>query len=188
MTILEYLVQLANDLDTAGKHSLANQIDNLLKYAAKTSNDLIQKRFWSKVKKIPNGCWIWTGAHTSRGYGICTINKKLHSAHRLSYEWANNTKIPKGYVLLHSCDVRSCCRPSHLSIGTTQENAQDRVNKDRSAKGKDNGMVKLKKKDIKRIKKLHTQGWTETEIAQLYEVSRGAINHILHQRTWRWLE
>lgn len=182
--ILAQLVALSDKLDDLGHYSMAEEIDNLLIKAAAYADP--QERFWAKVDKTPT-CWLWNGAKTTGGYGICTIEGKNHSAHKQSWEWANEKKVPPGQVLLHSCDTKNCINPKHLSPGTQVSNVEDRVQKDRSAKGKDNGRARLSHKDVKKIKKLRTEGWTEGSIAKLFGVGRSTISNILHNRTWNWL-
>ncbi len=187
MNLLESLLLLASELDQGGHYKLASQVDGLIKQALETSEDLIRNRFWSKVNKTDD-CWNWTGAKDSGGYGVCTVNGKNHNTHRLSWEWANRKKVPQGQVLLHSCDTASCVNPSHLTPGSQKNNVEDRVNKDRSAKGKRNGRARLTDKDIKKIKKLRAKGLTETAIAVLFGVGRSTISNVLHNRTWNWME
>lgn len=75
----------------------------------------------------PNsGCWIWLRALNANGYG--TLKRKL--AHRFSWELHNGV-IPEGKIIMHSCDVKSCVNPDHLSIGTKKENTQDMMRKGR---------------------------------------------------------
>lgn len=181
--ILEQLAALSDQLDSIGDHTTADAIDNLLNKTAQLADP--KQRFWAKVEKTPT-CWIWHGAQAGGGYGICTIGGKNYSAHRLSWEWANGKPVPTGQVLLHKCDQPLCVNPEHLTPGTQQNNVSDRVNKGRSARGKDNGRARLKKKDVKRIKSLRNKGWTESAIAKLFGVGRSTISNILHGRTWNW--
>lgn len=181
--IIEQLKLLANQLDSYGHHTTANKIETLLIKTAQHIDP--EKRFWAKVKKTPS-CWLWIGAKDSGGYGICTIGGRNYSTHKLSWEWKNNTSVPSGQVLLHSCDTPSCVNPAHLRPGSQKNNVDDRVSKDRSAKGEDNGRARLKKKDVEKIKNLRDQGWTETSIAKLFDVGRSTISNILHNRTWNW--
>jgi hypothetical protein len=50
-----------------------------------------QERFWPKVLKQDNGCWIWQGSRTKAGYGNFTLGRRGDGheyAHRLAYIWA----------------------------------------------------------------------------------------------------
>lgn len=95
----------------------------------------LSERFWEKVEKT-EGCWLWT-ASTRNGYGQIALggrgNPVLY-AHRVSYEM-HHGPIPDGLVVMHTCDVRSCVRPDHLTVGTQAENLADMVAKGRSYRG-----------------------------------------------------
>ena len=87
-------------------------------------------RFWNYVNKT-EGCWLWTGACASRGYGHLVIKKPRYTtAHRLSWE-IHNGPIPKGLWVLHHCDTPACVRPDHLFLGTRADNEHDRTMKGR---------------------------------------------------------
>jgi hypothetical protein len=81
------------------------------------------RNFFNKVNKIPGGCWLWTGAITSNGYGGVSINSKYIVAHKISYEYFVGL-VPEGLVLDHVCRIRNCVNPSpdHLEHVTFQEN------------------------------------------------------------------
>lgn len=79
-------------------------------------------RLYEKVKiNKETGCWEWQGHTYKNGYGVIKSFGQDVSAHRLSYELSKG-KIPDGLCILHSCDNRKCINPSHLSVGTHQEN------------------------------------------------------------------
>lgn len=81
----------------------------------------IAERFWKRVRIDPSGCWLWTGACTTAGYG--TINSggpgptMTLLVHRLIWEWWWGD-IPAGLCICHRCDRQNCVRPSHLCLGT----------------------------------------------------------------------
>lgn len=90
-------------------------------------------RLWEKVIK-GEGCWLWTGAKSEKGYG--NIFKKRGNGrtavmvHRVSYE-IHFGEIPEGLFVLHRCDVPACVNPSHLFLGTAQDNVDDMIAKGR---------------------------------------------------------
>lgn len=74
----------------------------------------ILRRFLGKVRKDARGCWLWTGATQSRGYGSFGIGAgRTALAHRVSFE-LHRGPIPAGLTIDHLCRVRRCVRPDHL--------------------------------------------------------------------------
>lgn len=86
-------------------------------------------RFYDSIEMIPDsGCWLWTGTLNEKGYGRTTSKGIPITTHRWSWI-IHNGYIETGKHVLHICDVRSCCNPSHLFIGTHQDNMIDRDKK-----------------------------------------------------------
>lgn len=77
-------------------------------------------RFWKKVSKQDNGCWLWTGALVN-GYGQILVGKRRILAHRFAYELLVGP-IPDGITLDHLCRVRNCVNPEHLEPCTMKDN------------------------------------------------------------------
>jgi hypothetical protein len=144
-------------------------------------------RFWAKVNiKEPSQCWLWTGSVCPDGYGVATINKQHKRTHRISWELTHGT-IPKGKSVLHKCDNPPCVNPTHLFLGTQQDNITDMDAKGRrgSAIGVNNGKSKLTETDIVTIRSLHKQGMVGTKIAAQFNVHNSAIYKILNGVNWK---
>lgn len=94
------------------------------------------RRFWSHVQKgRGNSCWLWNGGQRVGAYGGITFSAASNlftteSTHRISWILAKG-KIPKGKLILHSCDTPLCVRPSHLFVGTYSDNMSDMLRKGR---------------------------------------------------------
>jgi hypothetical protein len=78
-------------------------------------------RFWSKVEKRPDGCWIWQASGTQNGYGQFWADNRLVLAHRRAYETMVGP-IPAGMTLDHLCRTTRCVNPDHLEPVTHREN------------------------------------------------------------------
>jgi len=152
----------------------------------------LKDKFTSKMSKPnENGCIEWTGALRG-GYGALTIcdknskykYNKVFYAHRISYELFIG-EINDGLFVCHTCDNRLCVNPNHLFLGTRKDNADDMMRKGRSnmKHGENHFGSKLKASDIKDIFNL-SKNTPQRTIAKLFNVSQGAVAHILHKRTW----
>jgi hypothetical protein len=85
-------------------------------------------RFEAKIDKRVLGCWEWTGAKTSAGYGqfqtgkySTTGNPLPEYAHRIAYELYVGP-IGPGLTIDHLCRNRACVRPDHLEPVSVREN------------------------------------------------------------------
>lgn len=76
------------------------------------------------------GCWNWTGTKDKDGYGSLGFGNKVVRAHRLSHE-AFIGPVPTDLLVCHTCDNPSCVNPSHLFVGTVQDNNEDKRQKGR---------------------------------------------------------
>lgn len=83
------------------------------------------ERFMAKVIILENGCWLWTGTKSGKGYGKMRLSvnqrRQMVLAHRFSYEHFIS-KIEDGKVIDHLCRNRSCVNPHHLEPVTNRQN------------------------------------------------------------------
>lgn len=79
------------------------------------------ERFIAKISISETGCWMWTAAKDSYGYGRFSVSRKRTLPHRFVYI-ALRDNIPDGLQIDHLCRNRACCNPGHLEVVTSREN------------------------------------------------------------------
>ncbi len=141
-------------------------------------DESVVARFWKKVnKRSQDGCWEWTGAKNSKGYGQVRIAGELFYVHRLSWIWHMGT-IPPNMCILHYCDNRVCANPLHLFIGTPADNTRDMLLKERSN-------AKLLIREVRGIRRLLKTSLSHQSIAEMFGVNRCTIGDIYRGTSWR---
>jgi hypothetical protein len=150
----------------------------------------LRQRYSDKVdrSKGPDSCHPWIGA-TAVGYGRIAAGGKrglVLGAHRLTYELFIGP-IPDGLWVLHRCDNRRCCNPSHLFLGTHLQNMRDMRRKGRSNRGGRNPNAKLLDSDVLVIWNLKGKE-LQRVTARKFGVTRQAVGDIQSGRGWGWLE
>ncbi len=145
-------------------------------------------RFWSYVERTDD-CWLWRGGISSTGYGnfgvrVSPTRVQNHAVHRLAFALLRYP-IPRGSVVMHSCDVRTCVNPAHLALGTQAANVADRDVKGRTARGDRNGNSTLTWDRVRAIRAALRAGATPTTLARCYGVHRDTIYLIRAHLTWQ---
>lgn len=133
---------------------------------ATTRRGTPEKRFFDRVEKQANGCWLWTGNKNNYGYGFIWINGKDITTHRFAYQHFIGP-IPKGLLVRHRCDTPSCVNPEHLQCGTNLDNSADRVARGRV--GRTGGY--MPKTKAKALRALLQTDLTQQQIATLLGVA-----------------
>lgn len=66
-------------------------------------------------------CWPYRGARYPAGYGRFNIGQTSIGAHVAAYCTVNG-EIPPALFVMHKCNNKACCNPSHLTLGTNSQN------------------------------------------------------------------
>lgn len=142
-------------------------------------------KFMRKVQ-LTSDCWLWRGSRTHNGYGQAFVTGiRSRRAHRISWELLVG-QVPESKLVLHKCDNPLCVRPSHLFLGTQQDNIDDMFKKGRAnkAKGIGHGMAKLTPDKVIDIRR---STLTHGNIAAIYRISRTSVTLIKQGKRWAHL-
>lgn len=152
----------------------------------------LEERFWSKVEKSDNKteCWNWKAATRSKKdrYGIFRIGDKNYIASRVSWKLSNGKFPPKGIIVRHTCDNPLCVNPNHLKTGTTKDNSEDMVKRDRSLRGQKHHNSKIADTDAIQIIELLNKGLYPEEISKKLNIPRTIVSSVKTGKSWAHLE
>lgn len=147
-------------------------------------------RFWTKVDKKPGAsCWLWKGAVDRLGYGQFAWEGTARRAHRVAYFLSRGKWFAADVKMRHSCDVRACCNPAHLTPGTQADNMRDRRLREgyrTMRKGEAHRRAKLTAEAVQDIRTANPSGGLGA-IAARYGVQPACVSKIRTGRAWAWL-
>jgi hypothetical protein len=156
--------------------------------------------FWPKVSTgAPDECWEWQGAKTSGGYGCVSWHGFRVQAHRVAYFLANGgialstnfreAGVAKKYreFVLHRCDNRVCCNPSHLFLGSMRDNQLDAYSKKRKTQPRSqHSNAKLTATDVVVIRQRYdAEESTQQQLAVEFGVSQRVISLVVRRETYK---
>lgn len=173
---------------------LIPRLENIFIYKCngKYSNKDI-KRFIFKINTIPGfgpkgDCWKWRGSGSGPGlckYGKFRLNTITMVATHVSIETSTGILIPEGMVVRHKCDFTMCVNPSHLLIGTQQDNINDKVSRNRQATKESHGMSKINLEIVKQIRYLYdNENYTQMQLEHKFNIDQTVISDIVMNKLW----
>lgn len=156
-----------------------------------TPEEFVEK-YRDKIVVSDDGCWLWQGYTNNRGYGMITLNDRKQLNHRVVMGDPDDKQVN------HHCDVKRCCNPDHLYIGTQSENIQDAIDRGQiedlserlpSADGENNPSSKLTESDVRELRSRYSDGdITIKELATDYPISWPQVGAIVSGRSWDYAE
>lgn len=152
----------------------------------------MQDTSWAfeKSERIPfTDCWIWSQKSEVEGYGRVRYKGRKYLAHRLAYELTYGVN-PGGSLVCHTCDNPSCIRPSHLFLGTDQDNVTDKMRKGRhkTIRGAENVWAKLSDSQVNEIRrrfKVRSRTDGAAALAREFGVTDVTILNVVKRRTYK---
>jgi hypothetical protein len=145
------------------------------------------ERFWSRVDKKPDSCWLWMG--TVQRYGVMKYHKKMYYAHRVSLELHLRRPIVDGMMVAHTpiiCHNRLCVNPAHLREATPQENVLDKHLDGTMLFGKDNN--KPRSFTQEQIRAIRADTRSQQAIADEYGITQTPVSQIKAKKIYAWVD
>ena len=188
----EQINELAAALSIAQGGGDRHSESALLRQIAKSNQPTTLQKFMSRLVFGMSDCWYWNGSVDDLGYGRFVSARKDTGeikAHRIAWVLFNERPIPDGMMILHSCDVRNCVNPDHLSLGTQLENMTDMVRRGRHRvvpmPGESNPQAKLTKDAVLAMRKDASNGMNSHQAAKKYGVAVMTANRAIRGETWK---
>ena len=135
----------------------------------------------------PDSCWLWTGPVRHDGYGSFLIgggrsSPRFGIAHRMAWE-ATRGPIPSGML---DCDVRLCCNPAHLFLGTHSDNMRDMYAKGRAnvVRGSAQRNAKLTDESVRAALEAFALGASVASLARRFSVGTTTMRKVVKRIRW----
>lgn len=155
-------------------------------------------RFWALAHKgEPDECWGFGGDADKKYpafwyYDPVRMERVCGMAHKFSFMMHSGYSVSKGLMVLHTCDNPNCVNPSHLWLGTHEDNMQDMADKDRGVypaciglPGADNNAAKLTNDRAIQCRVDYATGqFTQRELADREGTSDACMSKLLRGETW----
>lgn len=150
---------------------------------------VVLSEFWKRYVATESGCWEWTAGRYRRGYGV--VGKHGY-AHRVAWELTHGVTLRTDEEVCHRCDNPPCINPSHLFLGTHEDNLRDARKKGHTVVGgvklEGHRGLRLGPEDVRAIRVRLASGELPSRIVPDYGVSLTTICRIRQGHTWRWLD
>jgi hypothetical protein len=115
------------------------------------------------------------------------VRRKRWRVHRLAAVIWLGFDDDSSLLVCHHCDNPSCFNPAHLFIGTSLDNAIDKIAKNRHPRGDDPRLYSTARLTSQQVREIRRLGTTVTlrELAARYGVSHETVRAAYRGRTFR---
>lgn len=188
-TLTEIADEYESDPTTVRKYIREEGVDTSKHYTQTRGMSLKQRLYYNSDVGGPDECWEWQRKrHTKTDHGQIKVNGSWTGAHRVSWE-AHNSQGAGDKHVLHTCANPSCINPTHLYLGTHQENMDDMVQDNGQARAHYHGRTVFDStRDVIKSRRLYyRKNITMEELSDKFDVSKTAMHQAVSGRNWSYL-
>ena len=174
----------------------------LISSKSEWDSDKMWKKLQARSERQPSaedqtiGCLNWTGQLDQHGYGVISIFGRKYCVHTASLFVKEDIRdFPKDHlgrrmVVRHICSSKKCCEPSHLELGTYEDNnITDKIRDGTLLFGENNPATKITEELAKAIKMSwkplkHEDYVSIGKRAEQFGVSRAIVVSIDYGKSW----
>lgn len=139
------------------------------------------RTFWGKVDvREPNECWPWMLSCSKNGYGWHSVDGKTIHAHRYAYYITRGVESSWITPVMHTCNNKRCCNPSHLVLGTASKNVSDAYRDGLARAGERHYNAKVSSEIVSKIR---ADPRPASELSPILGISRGYISRVRSGQT-----
>lgn len=148
-----------------------------------------EQRYEAKVDRSggPDACHPWTAMTDFYGYGLFWFEGRPVLAHRWGFQRFKHP-LRRDQAVRHTCDNRPCQNPRHWLYGSWGDNNRDKTERDRNAKGEEQGHARLTAPEVLAIRADWRGEWGQLAVlGRAYNVHPETVSDIVYRKTWAWL-
>lgn len=134
---------------------------------------------------ITVGCIPGPGTHNDRGYANVKVDGAFRGAHNYVLKRVAGDPPPDKREAAHTCRMKGCVNPAHLSWKSAKGNAEDRKRDGTEMMGEVNPKAKVNPDAVRDIRRLYAAGgWTYERLGERYGLYHSTIGRIVRGIYW----
>lgn len=142
-------------------------------------------RIWEKIDQAttPDGCWLWKHELVD-GYARVSNEGRTITVTRWLLAQRIGRPLRRTEVARHTCDTPMCCRPQHLVVGSSKDNARD-ASERRRLRGNHTRRPRvtiLTDEDVVKLRYAYAAGISTATLVARYGVTAAHIRNVARGR------
>ena len=139
---------------------------------------------WVTVGCVPPP---WNGRDRDGYAERIPVGKDRYRPHNYALRLTAGDPPPDRPEAAHTCRMKACVNPAHLSWKSVKGNAQDRLRDGTQNRGENHGGAKLTADDVREMHRLRAEGWIQKDLGERFGIGQPQAGRILRGEKWAHL-